>query len=58
MIMERQETLNDDFWRTCVDNDVSNGWTATVEMEALKITLIKSMFQELGLPIILILNPY
>jgi hypothetical protein len=21
---------NDDFWRTCVDNDVSNGWTATV----------------------------
>ena len=21
---------NDDFWRTCQDNDVSNGWTATV----------------------------
>jgi hypothetical protein len=21
---------NDDFWRECVDNDVSNGWTATI----------------------------
>ena len=24
------QNSNDDFWRACVDNDVSNGWTATV----------------------------
>ena len=29
-----------------------------LEMEVLRIILIKSMFQELGLHIILILNPY
>ena len=27
---ETSGNSNDDFWRTCVDNDVSNGWTATV----------------------------
>ena len=27
---ETSGNSNDDFWRTCVNNDVSNGWTATV----------------------------
>ena len=28
---------NDDFWRECVNNDVSSGWVATIAMEVHKL---------------------
>ena len=58
MIMEHLETLTMIFGGHVRIMMLVMDGQQLLEMEALRIILIKSMFQELGLRIILILNPY